>query len=53
LPFQRRLKGGDGVDQCRIVAEAPALVGPSEASRFPIGRTRLAILPGRNLAACS
>ena len=41
---QRRLKGGDGVDQRRIVTEVPALVGPSEARRSPIGRAPLAIL---------
>ena len=44
LLLQRRLKGGDGVQQRRIVTEAPALVGPSEACRFPIGRAPLAIL---------
>ncbi len=42
----------DGIDpRCRIVAEAPALVGPSEARGFPIGRAARAIVrrqkPGR------
>ena len=51
LLVQRRLKGGDGIDQCRIVAEAAALVGPSEARGFPIGGAARAIVrrqqPGR------